>query len=134
MLTLLEELNQKQRAAAGNNGGAGADSRGAGTGRRVLSLSEMAVGLHRPARASEAILAVTSQPKSEEMRNRVSALLLRAECSGATLAVNVHSLCARLLRREGRQCRMPRDFAITMMMTASRGEVAMGIWKLMMKR
>jgi DNA helicase-2/ATP-dependent DNA helicase PcrA len=63
---------------------------------------------------AEAILAVTFTNKAaEEMRNRVSDLLLRAGVPPAQPWLSTfHSLCARLLRRESAAAGLPRDFAI----------------------
>ncbi len=63
---------------------------------------------------AEAILAVTFTNKAaEEMRNRVSDLLLRAGVPPAQPWLSTfHSLCARLLRREAAAAGLPRDFAI----------------------
>jgi len=63
---------------------------------------------------AEAILAVTFANKAaEEMRNRVSDLLLRAGVPPAQPWLSTfHSLCARLLRREAAVARAARDFAI----------------------
>jgi len=50
---------------------------------------------------------------AEEMRNRVSSLLLRAGVPPAQPWLSTfHSLCARLLRREAAAAGLPRDFAI----------------------
>src|SRR5260370_36237592 len=64
--------------------------------------------------AAEAILAVTFTNKAaEEMRNRVSDLLLRAGVPPAQPWLSTfHSLCARLLRREAAAADLPRDFAL----------------------
>jgi len=69
---------------------------------------------HRQRRACRGILAVTFTNKAaEEMRNRVSALLLRAGVPPAQPWLSTfHSLCARLLRREAANAGLPRDFAI----------------------
>src|SRR5205823_2380022 len=63
---------------------------------------------------AEAILAVTFTNKAaEEMRNRVSDLLLRAGVPpGGPWLSTFHSLCARLLRRESAAAGLPRGFAI----------------------
>jgi DNA helicase-2/ATP-dependent DNA helicase PcrA len=63
---------------------------------------------------AEAILAVTFTNKAaEEMRTRVSDLLLRAGVSPSQPWLSTfHSLCARLLRREAPNAGLPRDFAI----------------------
>src|SRR5262249_21333325 len=63
---------------------------------------------------AEAILAVTfTNNAAEEMRNRISGLLLRAGVPPAQPWLStLHSLCARLLRREAPAAGLPRDFAI----------------------
>src|SRR6267378_4071282 len=96
MLTLLEELNPEQRAAAETTEGPVLILAGAGTGKTRAITFRMAQ-LIASGVPAEAILAVTFTNKAaEEMRNRVSALLL----------------CARLLRREAVNAGLPRDFAI----------------------
>src|SRR6202049_2501688 len=113
MLTLLEELNPEQRAAAETTEGPVLILAGPGTGKpRVITFrmaSLIAAGV-----PAEAILAVTFTNKAaEEMRNRVSALLLRAGVPPAQPWLSTfHSLCARLLRREAPSAGLPRDFAI----------------------
>src|SRR5580692_10574098 len=63
---------------------------------------------------ADAILAVTFTNKAaEEMRTRVSDLLLRSGVPPAQPWLSTfHSLCARLLRREAPSAGLPRDFAI----------------------
>jgi len=65
---------------------------------------------------AEAILAVTFTNKAaEEMRNRVSDLLLRAGVPPAQPWLSTfHSLCARLLRREAAAAGLPRDLPFLM--------------------
>jgi len=64
--------------------------------------------------SAEAILAVTFTNKAaEEMRNRVSSLLLRAGIPPSQPWLSTfHSLCARLLRREAAAAGLPNNFAI----------------------
>src|SRR3984893_13703046 len=113
MLTLLNELNPEQRQAAETTEGPVLILAGAGTGKtRVITFrmaSLIAAGV-----PAEAILAVTFTNKAaEEMRNRVSDLLLRAGVPPAQPWLSTfHSLCARLLRREAANAGLPRDFAI----------------------
>jgi len=113
MLTLLEELNPEQRAAAETTEGPVLILAGAGTGKTRAITFRMAQ-LIAGGVPAEAILAVTFTNKAaEEMRNRVSALLLRAGVPPAQPWLSTfHSLCARLLRREAANAGLPRDFAI----------------------
>jgi DNA helicase-2/ATP-dependent DNA helicase PcrA len=113
MLTLLEELNPEQRTAAETTEGPVLILAGAGTGKTRAITFRMAQ-LIASGVPAEAILAVTFTNKAaEEMRNRVSALLLRAGVPPAQPWLSTfHSLCARLLRREAVNAGLPRDFAI----------------------
>src|SRR5579864_4978630 len=113
MLTLLDELNPEQRLAAETIDGPVLILAGAGTGKTRAITFRMANLIARGVPA-EAILAVTFTNKAaEEMRTRVSDLLLRAGIAPAQPWVSTfHSLCARLLRREASNAGLPRDFAI----------------------
>ena len=113
MFTLLEELNPEQRAAAETTEGPVLILAGAGTGKTRAITFRMAQ-LIASGVPAEAILAVTFTNKAaEEMRNRVSDLLLRAGVPPAQPWLSTfHSLCARLLRREAANAGLPRDFAI----------------------
>src|SRR6266436_5612110 len=113
MLTLLNELNPEQRAAAETTEGPVLILAGAGTGKTRAITFRMA-HLIASGVPAEAILAVTFTNKAaEEMRNRVSDLLLRAGVPPAQPWLSTfHSLCARLLRREAANAGLPRDFAI----------------------
>jgi DNA helicase-2/ATP-dependent DNA helicase PcrA len=113
MLTLLDELNPEQRQAAETTEGPVLILAGAGTGKTRAITFRMA-NLIANGVPAEAILAVTFTNKAaEEMRNRVSDLLLRAGVPPAQPWLSTfHSLCARLLRREAPSAGLPRDFAI----------------------
>src|SRR3982074_770398 len=113
MLTLLEELNPEQRAAAETTEGPVLILAGAGTGKTRAITFRMAQ-LIASGVPAEAILAVTFTNKAaEEMRNRVSRLLLRAGVPPSQPWLSTfHSLCARLLRREAPAAGLPRDFSI----------------------
>jgi ATP-dependent DNA helicase UvrD/PcrA len=113
MLALLDELNPEQRQAVETTDGPVLILAGAGTGKTRAITFRMAnlIACGVPA---EAILAVTFTNKAaEEMRNRVSDLLLRAGIPPAQPWLSTfHSLCARVLRREAAAAGLPRDFAI----------------------
>ena len=113
MLTLLEELNPGQRQAVETVEGPVLILAGAGTGKTRAITYRMA-NLIANGVPAEAILAVTFTNKAaEEMRNRVSNLLLRAGVPPSQPWLSTfHSLCARLLRREAPAAGLPRDFAI----------------------
>jgi DNA helicase-2/ATP-dependent DNA helicase PcrA len=113
MLSLLDELNPEQRLAAETIEGPVLILAGAGTGKTRAITFRMA-NLIANSVPAESILAVTFTNKAaEEMRNRVSSLLLRAGVPPAQPWLSTfHSLCARLLRREAASAGLPRDFAI----------------------
>src|SRR5258708_4496953 len=113
MLALLDELNPEQRLALETVDGPVLILAGAGTGKTRAITFRMA-NLIAGGVPAEAILAVTFTNKAaEEMRNRVSNLLLRAGIPPAQPWLSTfHSLCARLLRREASAAGLPRDFAI----------------------
>src|SRR5580704_3575319 len=113
MLNLLEELNPEQRLAAETVDGPVLILAGAGTGKTRAITFRMANLISKGVPA-ESILAVTFTNKAaQEMRERVSDLLLRAGVPPAQPWLSTfHSLCARLLRREAANAGLPRDFAI----------------------
>src|SRR6202007_3408496 len=113
MLKLLDELNREQRLAVETVDGPVLILAGAGTGKTRAITYRMANLIARGIPA-ESILAVTFTNKAaEEMRNRVTDLLLRAGVPpGQPWVSTFHSLCARVLRREAPAARLPRDFAI----------------------
>src|SRR5258708_2618253 len=113
MLALLDELNPEQRLAVETTEGPVLILAGAGTGKPRAITFRMA-NLIANGVPAEAILAVTFTNKAaEEMRNRVSDILLRAGVPPAQPWLSTfHSLCARLLPRESAAAGLPRDFAI----------------------
>ena len=113
MLNLLDQLNPEQRRAAETTEGPVLILAGAGTGKTRAITFRMA-NLIASGVPADAILAVTFTNKAaEEMRNRVSDLLLRAGVPPSQPWLSTfHSLCARLLRREASSAGLPRDFAI----------------------
>jgi DNA helicase-2/ATP-dependent DNA helicase PcrA len=113
MLNLLDELNPEQRLAVETTEGPVLILAGAGTGKTRAITFRMA-NLISNGVPAEAILAVTFTNKAaEEMRTRVSDLLLRSGVPPAQPWLSTfHSLCARLLRREAPSAGLPRDFAI----------------------
>ena len=113
MLNLLDELNPEQRQAVETTEGPVLILAGAGTGKTRAITFRMA-NLIANGVPAEAILAVTFTNKAaEEMRNRVTDLLLRAGVPPSQPWLSTfHSLCARLLRREAASAGLPYDFAI----------------------
>src|SRR5256885_12439648 len=113
MLALLDDPTPKQRLAVKTIEGRVLILAAAGTGKTRAVTYRMANPIASGAPA-EAILAVPFTNKAaEEMRNRVSDLLLRAGVPpGGPWLSTFHSLCARLLRRESAAAGLPRGFAI----------------------
>ncbi|HEX8766249.1 MAG TPA: UvrD-helicase domain-containing protein, partial [Candidatus Acidoferrum sp.] len=113
MLKLLEELNPEQRQAAETQEGPVLILAGAGTG-KTRAITYRIANLIAKGVPAESILAVTFTNKAaEEMRNRVTDLLLRAGVPpGQPWVSTFHSLCARVLRREAPAAGLPRDFTI----------------------
>jgi len=113
MLKLLDELNPEQRQAVETQEGPILILAGAGTGKTRAITYRMA-NLIAKGVPAESILAVTFTNKAaEEMRNRVTDLLLRAGVPpGQPWVSTFHSLCARVLRREAPAVGLPRDFTI----------------------
>src|SRR5215469_14521354 len=113
MLALLNELNPEQRRAVEALDGPVLILAGAGTG-KTRAVTYRIANLIAKGVPAESILAVTFTNKAaEEMRTRVSDLLLRAGVPPAQPWVSTfHSLCVRLLRREAAAAGLPRDFAI----------------------
>ena len=109
MLNLLDQLNPEQRRAAETTEGPVLILAGAGTGKTRAITFRMA-NLIASGVPADAILAVTFTNKAaEEMRNRVSDLLLRAGVPPSQPWLSTfHSLCARLLRREAPSAGLPR--------------------------
>src|SRR5258705_12349215 len=108
MLPFLEQLNPEQRLAAETTEGPLLILAGAGTGKTRAITFRMA-NLIANGTPAENILAVTFTNKAaEEMRNRVSDILLRAGVPPAQPWLSTfHSLCARLLRREAPSAALP---------------------------
>jgi DNA helicase II / ATP-dependent DNA helicase PcrA len=113
MQNFLDQLNPEQRLAAETIEGPVLILAGAGTGKTRAITYRMA-NLIAKGTPGEAILAVTFTNKAaEEMRNRVTDLLLRAGVPPSRPWISTfHSLCARLLRREAAHAGLPKDFAI----------------------
>jgi DNA helicase-2/ATP-dependent DNA helicase PcrA len=112
-MSILDDLNQRQREAVLASDGPALVLAGAGTGKtrvityRVAWLIENGV-------PGGAILAVTFTNKAAEvMKHRIGDLLRAGGRDSSDVWVSTfHSLCARLLRREALHAGLPTDFAI----------------------
>src|SRR5262245_42168220 len=99
-MNFLDSLNPEQRAAVLHTNGALLILAGAGSGKTRVITSRIAYLVGRGHTSPDRILAVTFTNKAaEEMRTRVESLL-GTDCSRMWVST-FHSLCARLLRREG---------------------------------
>ena len=110
-MDFLSKLNPEQREAVLHRDGALLILAGAGSGKtRVITYRIAYLIGDGHARADEVLAVTFTNKASEEMRQRVQALL-GSDCSGVWLST-FHSLCARLLRREAPAIGLSRDFVI----------------------
>ena len=107
----LDTLNPEQREAVLQIAGPLLILAGAGSGKTRVITSRVAhlVG-HGHAQPAEVLAVTFTNKAAEEMRARVEALL-GADCSRMWVST-FHSLCARLLRREGPAIGLSREFVI----------------------
>src|SRR5580704_9691246 len=112
-MSLLDELNERQREAVLATEGPVLVLAGAGTGKTRVLTYRVAhlIGNGVP---GGAILAVTFTNKAADvMQNRIGELLRARGYDGSDVWIStLHSLCARMLRRESQHLGLPRDFAI----------------------
>jgi DNA helicase-2/ATP-dependent DNA helicase PcrA len=112
-MSLLDQLNKKQREAVTTTDGPLLVLAGAGTGKtRVITYR--AAYLIEKGVPPEKILCVTFTNKAaEQMKQRINALLMSIGRTAYNMTVSTfHSFGARLLRREAPRLGLPRDFAI----------------------
>src|SRR5262245_57276786 len=110
-MSFLDALNPEQREAVLHIKGPLLILAGAGSGKTRVITSRIAYLVGDGHAQPHEILAVTFTNKAaEEMRGRVEALL-GSDCSRMWIST-FHSLCARLLRREGPAINLSRDFVI----------------------
>jgi DNA helicase II / ATP-dependent DNA helicase PcrA len=110
-LDLLASLNPEQREAVLHADGPLLILAGAGSGKTRVIAHRIAHLLASGAATPDQVLAVTFTNKAaEEMRHRVERLV-GADCSAMWIST-FHSMCARLLRREGPSIGLTRDFVI----------------------
>jgi DNA helicase-2/ATP-dependent DNA helicase PcrA len=110
-MQLLDSLNPEQRTAVLHVNGPLLILAGAGSGKTRVITSRVAYLVGDGHARPDEVLAVTFTNKAaEEMRQRVESLL-GADCSRMWVST-FHSLCARLLRREGPAIGLTRDFVI----------------------
>jgi ATP-dependent DNA helicase UvrD/PcrA len=110
-LDLLASLNPEQQEAVLHTDGALLILAGAGSGKTRVIAHRIAHLVSNRIAWPDRILAVTFTNKAaEEMRTRVETLL-GVDCRQMWIST-FHALCARLLRREGPQIGLSRDFVI----------------------
>ena len=110
-MDLLSTLNPEQREAVLHTEGPVLILAGAGSGKTRVIAHRIAHLVESRLAAPGEVLAVTFTNKAaEEMRQRVQALIAE-DCSSMWIST-FHSLCARLLRREGPAIGLSRDFVI----------------------
>jgi DNA helicase-2/ATP-dependent DNA helicase PcrA len=109
--SLLEGLNDQQRAAVVHDGGPLLIVAGAGSGKtRVLTHRIAYLLAERKVRPSQ-ILAITFTNKAAgEMKERVEALV--GPRSAAMWVMTFHSACVRILRREAKRLGFPSSYSI----------------------
>jgi DNA helicase II / ATP-dependent DNA helicase PcrA len=109
--TLLEGLNEPQRAAVQHGEGPLLILAGAGSGKTAVLTRRIAYLVHTRAARPGEILAITFTNKAaQEMRERVELLVGRQ--SRAMWVLTFHSACVRMLRAEGERLGYTRGFTI----------------------
>ena len=110
-MDFLSRLNPEQREAVLHRAGPLLILAGAGSGKTRVITFRIAYLIGDGHAEPGQVLAVTFTNKAaQEMRERVEALI-GSDCEGVWLST-FHSLCARLLRREGPHIGLSRDFVI----------------------
>ena len=110
-MNFLEKLNPEQREAVLHRDGPVLILAGAGSGKTRVITYRIAYLIGDGHAKPDEVLAVTFTNKAaQEMRERVEALI--GDEAGGVWLSTVHSLCARLLRREAPKIGLSRDFVI----------------------
>jgi DNA helicase-2/ATP-dependent DNA helicase PcrA len=111
-MSLLDQLNEQQREAVTQTEGPLLVLAGAGSGKTRVITYKIAYLIQHQGVEPEGILAVTFTNKAaEQMRERVRRLL-RSRAGAQPWISTFHSLCVRLLRRDGPAAGISRDFTI----------------------
>ena len=109
--TLLDGLNDQQRAAVGHPGGPLLILAGPGSGKTRVICHRIAWLVRELKAPADSILGITFTNKAaNEMRERVAALV--GNRGAKPTLCTYHSFCARILRADGRHIGIPPDYVV----------------------
>jgi DNA helicase II / ATP-dependent DNA helicase PcrA len=112
-MSLLDQLNERQREAVLATEGPVVVLAGAGTGKTRVITYRVAHLIGNGVPGGGILAATFTNKAADVMKNRIGDLLRARGYDGSDVWVStLHSFCARLLRRESQHLGLPRDFAI----------------------
>ncbi len=115
LTTFLSDLNETQKEAASNVSGPVLILAGAGSGKtRVLTYRVVFLVCQKNVDPEDILLVTFTNKAAAEMKDRVTKLLTVNNVSSSTqpFASTFHSLCAKILRTDGREISLPQNYVI----------------------